>query len=62
MIQFIKDDGTYFYVITEKGRTYFMSKNRAQLMGYNERTWTIKRDNYVTTYDERGNIVGRHNI
>jgi len=62
MIRFIKEDNTYFYVVTERGQTYNMCKNRAKLVGYTEKTWTIRRDNYAITYDERGNFVDQHMV
>ena len=60
MIRYIKDDGNYFYIVTDKGQKCWGVKNRAVLVNTTATTWTIKRDNYVITYDENGNYVDQH--
>ena len=56
-IRYIKDDGQYFYIVTEKGQTHFRAKNHAKLLNTTEKTWTIERWGRIYVYDENNNLI-----
>lgn len=56
-IRYIKDDGHYFYIVTEKGQVAFRVKDHARLLNTTDKTWTIERYGWVYTYDENNNLI-----
>ena len=56
-IRYIKDDGYYFYIVTEKGQKFARAKNGAKLLNTTEKTWTIQIGAMIYVYDENNNLV-----
>ena len=56
-IRYIKDDGHYFYIVTEKGQVAFRVKDHARLLNTTDKTWTIERYGWAYTYDENNNLI-----
>ena len=61
-IRFIKDDGHYFYIITEKGQVACRAKSNARLLNTTATTWTIERHGWVYTYDENNNLIEQRHL
>jgi len=56
-IRYIKDDGCYFYIVTEKGQKFARAKNGAKLINTTEKTWTIQIGSYIYVYDEDNKLI-----
>ena len=61
-IRYIKDDGQYFYIVTEKGQVAHREKKHARLLNTTDKTWTIERYGFVYTYDENNNLIEQRHL
>ncbi len=57
-IRYIKDDGHYFYIVTQDNHQRLACvKDGAKLINTTDTTWTIERNRRLYTYDENNNLV-----
>lgn len=57
-IRYIKDDGYYFYIVTQDNHQRLARpKDGAKLINTTDTTWTIELRGRLYTYDENNNLV-----